>query len=62
MTFMAKGALDLEDPRCLFTIGMGQRDFPMSVVDAADLIITMGYDMVDRQINGIQQATRKSFT
>jgi len=47
MTFMAKGALDLEDPRCLFTIGMGQRDFPMSVVDAADLIITMGYDMVE---------------
>ncbi len=54
MTFMAKGALDLEDPRCLFTIGMGQltigmgqRDFPMPVVDAADLIITMGYDMVE---------------
>lgn len=47
MTFMAKGALDLEDPRCLFTIGLGQRDFPMSVVDAADLIITMGYDMVE---------------
>jgi acetolactate synthase-1/2/3 large subunit len=47
MTFMAKGALDLDDPRCLFTIGMGQRDFPMSVVDASDLIITMGYDMVE---------------
>jgi len=47
MTFMAKGALDLEDPHCLFTIGMAQRDFPMPVVDAADLIITMGYDMVE---------------
>lgn len=47
MTFMAKGALDLEDPRCLFTIGMGQRDFPMPVVEEADLIITMGYDMVE---------------
>ncbi|GFE66091.1 acetolactate synthase large subunit [Litoreibacter roseus] len=47
MTFMAKGALDLEDSRCLFTIGMGQRDFPMPVVEDADVIITMGYDMVE---------------
>ncbi|WP_299784225.1 acetolactate synthase large subunit [uncultured Marivita sp.] len=47
MTFMAKGALDLDDPRCLFTIGMGQRDFPMPMVEDADLIITMGYDMVE---------------
>ncbi|MGR3761749.1 acetolactate synthase large subunit [Roseobacteraceae bacterium NS-SX3] len=47
MTFMAKGALDLDDPRCLFTIGMGQRDFPMPVVEAADLILTVGYDMVE---------------
>jgi acetolactate synthase-1/2/3 large subunit len=47
MTFMAKGALDRDDPRCLFTIGMGQRDFPMPMVEASDLIITMGYDMVE---------------
>ncbi len=47
MTFMAKGALDLDDPRCLFTIGMGQRDFPMTMVEESDLIITMGYDMVE---------------
>lgn len=47
MTFMAKGALDLDDPRCLFTIGMGQRDFPMPMVEDADLILTMGYDMVE---------------
>ncbi|NNE50839.1 MAG: acetolactate synthase large subunit [Sulfitobacter sp.] len=47
MTFMAKGALDLDDPHCLFTIGMGQRDFPMPMVENADLVITMGYDMVE---------------
>jgi len=47
MTFMAKGALDRDDPRCLFTIGMGQRDFPMPMVEQSDLIITMGYDMVE---------------
>ena len=43
MTFMAKGALDLDDPRCLFTIGMGQRDFPSPVVEDADVILTIGY-------------------
>lgn len=47
MTFMAKGALDLDDPRCLFTIGMGQRDFPMPMLEEADLVITLGYDMVE---------------
>jgi acetolactate synthase-1/2/3 large subunit len=47
MTFMAKGAVDLDDESCLFTIGLGQRDFPMAVVEDADVIITMGYDMVE---------------
>lgn len=47
MTFMAKGALDLDDPRCLFTIGMGQRDFPQLAINAADLILTIGYDPVE---------------
>ncbi len=47
MTFMAKGALDLDDPCCLFTVGMGQRDFPQLAIDAADLVITVGYDPVE---------------
>ncbi len=47
MTFMAKGALDLDDPRCLFTVGLGQRDYPQLAIDAADLVITVGYDPVE---------------
>lgn len=47
MTFMAKGALDLDDPHCLFTVGMGQRDYPQLAIDAADLVITVGYDPVE---------------
>lgn len=47
MTFMAKGALDLDDPNCLFTVGMGQRDFPQLAIDAADLVLTVGYDPVE---------------
>lgn len=47
MTFMAKGAVDLDAPYCLYTIGMGQRDHAISAVEDADLIITLGYDMVE---------------
>lgn len=47
MTFMAKGAVDLKAQECLFTIGMGQKDYPLLAIEAADLIITVGYDMVE---------------
>lgn len=47
MTFMAKGAVDMDAGHCLFTIGMGQRDFPMLAIEDADLIVTLGYDMVE---------------
>ena len=47
MTFMAKGAVDLDADYCLFTIGMGQRDYPMLAIEQSDLIITLGYDMVE---------------
>lgn len=47
MTFMAKGAVDLDADYCLFTIGMGQRDYPMLAIEQADLILTLGYDMVE---------------
>lgn len=47
MSFMGKGAVDLDAEYCLFTIGMGQRDYPLLAVEASDLIITLGYDMVE---------------
>lgn len=47
MTFMAKGAVSRDAPYCLYTIGMGQKDIPLKAVEAADLIITLGYDMVE---------------
>ena len=47
MTFMAKGAVDMDAEHCLYTIGMGQRDFPMLAIEDADLIVTLGYDMVE---------------
>ena len=46
-TFMAKGAVDVDAPYCLYTIGLGAKDLPTLVVDDADLVITLGFDMVE---------------
>ncbi len=46
-TFMAKGAVDKDDPTCLFTIGLQAKDHVAHLIDAADLVIVLGYDMVE---------------
>lgn len=46
-TFMAKGAVDMDADYSLYTIGLGTKDIVSWAVDAADLIITIGYDMVE---------------
>ncbi len=46
-TFMAKGAVDMDADNCLYTIGLGSKDLPTLVIDEADLVITLGFDMVE---------------
>ena len=46
-TFMAKGCVDRDADYCLYTIGLGSKDFVSCAIDAADLVITLGYDMVE---------------
>ncbi|MEM6438624.1 MAG: acetolactate synthase large subunit [Pseudomonadota bacterium] len=46
-TFMGKGALDMDDPRCLFTLGLQQRDLAAHEIAEADLVMTVGYDLVE---------------
>jgi acetolactate synthase-1/2/3 large subunit len=46
-TFMAKGAVDMDAPYCLYTIGLGAKDIPTLAVDEADLVITLGFNMVE---------------
>ena len=46
-TFMAKGCVDMNADYCLFTVGLAARDVGDCGLDAADLIITLGYDMVE---------------
>ncbi|MDQ6836137.1 MAG: acetolactate synthase large subunit [Actinomycetota bacterium] len=46
-TFMAKGLLDYEDPHALGTVGLQSRDYAMAGFDDADVVITVGYDLVE---------------
>jgi acetolactate synthase-1/2/3 large subunit len=46
-TFMAKGLIDYEDPHALGTVGLQSRDYQMAGFDDADLVITVGYDLVE---------------
>jgi acetolactate synthase-1/2/3 large subunit len=48
-TFMAKGAVDLDADYCLYTIGLGTKDIPTWAIDDADLVIALGFDMVEYQ-------------
>ena len=46
-TFMAKGCVDMDADYSLFTIGLQARDVVACCIDDADLVITLGYDMVE---------------
>jgi len=46
-TFMAKGCIDMDEDYCLYTIGLQAKDVITCALDHADLIITLGYDMVE---------------
>jgi acetolactate synthase-1/2/3 large subunit len=46
-TFMAKGCVDLDSEQCLYTVGLQARDHVACAIDAADLVICLGYDMVE---------------
>ena len=46
-TFMGKGAIPWTDPHCLFTVGLQGRDYISLAMDEADVIIAVGYDLVE---------------
>ena len=46
-TFMGKGAVPRSSEHCLFTIGLQSRDHVSCIMDEADLVIAIGYDLVE---------------
>ncbi len=46
-TFMAKGSVSFKDRHSLFTIGLGSGDYNNLAIDESDLVIAIGYDLVE---------------
>lgn len=46
-TFMGKGAVNYKDDTCLYTMGLQSKDYIACAMDAADTVITIGYDLVE---------------
>ncbi len=46
-TFMGKGALDYADRHALGTVGLHERDYELAGFEDADVVITVGYDLVE---------------
>ena len=46
-TFMGKGLLSYEDPHHLGTVGLSSRDYSLAGFEDADVVITVGYDLVE---------------
>jgi acetolactate synthase-1/2/3 large subunit len=46
-TFMGKGLLDYQDPKALGSVGLQAGDYEMAGFGEADLVITIGYDLVE---------------
>src|SRR5438045_442582 len=46
-TFMGKGAMDPDDPKALGAVGLQSGDYKMAGFEVADLVIAIGYDLVE---------------
>ena len=46
-TFMGKGLLDYTDPKALGTVGLHSRDYALAGFEDADVVIAIGYDLVE---------------
>ncbi len=46
-TFMGKGAIDANSPYSLRCVGLGMKDIVVEAFNQADLVICIGYDMVE---------------
>ncbi|MDD3370158.1 MAG: acetolactate synthase large subunit [Lachnospiraceae bacterium] len=46
-TMMAKGIIPYDNPYCMWSIGIPQKDYQNKILEEADLIIAVGYDIVE---------------
>ncbi len=47
VTFMGKGSISARHPQSLYCVGLGVKDIAIEAFDQTDLVICIGYDMVE---------------
>ena len=46
-TMMAKGIVPYDNPYCMWSVGIPQKDYQNKILEDADLVIAVGYDIVE---------------
>ena len=46
-TFMGKGCVSRHSPQCIYTHGLKTKNLANAAIEASDLVITVGYDLVE---------------
>ncbi len=46
-TMMAKGIIPFDNPYAMWTIGIPQKDYVNKIIESADMVIAVGYDLVE---------------
>jgi acetolactate synthase-1/2/3 large subunit len=46
-TMMAKGSIPMDSPYSMMTVGIPQKDYANKILEGADLVIAVGYDLVE---------------
>ena len=46
-TMMAKGIIPMDNPYAMMTVGIPQKDYANKILESADLVIAVGYDLVE---------------
>lgn len=46
-TMMAKGIISYDSPYSMWTVGIPQKDYPNAILDRADVVLAVGYDIVE---------------
>ena len=46
-TMMAKGIVPMDNPYSMMTVGIPQKDYSNKILESADLVIAVGYDLVE---------------
>ncbi len=58
-TMMAKGVISKDSPYAMMTVGIPQKDYANKILESADLVVAVGYDLVEFAPNSWNSSCKK---